>query len=186
MPIVDDVLGRYKGATCAFVETGTFLGEGVRRAIEAEFDAIFSIEINADLVELNREKFKAYEQVTIVHGDSSRDLGPLLARVRAPITYWLDGHYSANPLTGYNPAHLSPVLSELEQIRAHRVANPQLGDPTILIDDVRLFRCTSDRLDGHFQLSLDAVLAKLLTICPAYRFAYAQGIQRDDILIAHH
>jgi hypothetical protein len=186
MPIVDDVLSRYKGATNAFVETGTFLGDGVRRAMEAGFGAIFSIEINADLVRSNREEFKAYEQVTVVHGDSSRDLGALLARVRSPITYWLDGHYSANPLTGYNPAHISPVLSELDQIRVHRLANPQLGDPTILIDDVRLFRCTSDRLDGYFQLSLDAVLAKLLTICPDYHFSYADGIQKDDILIAHH
>src|SRR4051812_43936767 len=99
MPLVDDVLSRYKGATNAFVETGTFLGDGVRRAMEAGFGAIFSIEINADLVRSNREEFKAYEQVTVVHGDSSRDLGALLARVRSPITYWLDGHYSANPLT---------------------------------------------------------------------------------------
>ena len=118
MPIVGDLLVKHRGASDIFVETGTFLGDGVRKAIDARFPAIYSLEIDAGLVERNRAQFAQHPQVTIVHGDSSKDLGALVAPLAGPITFWLDGHYSSNPLTGYNPEHICPILLELDQIRA--------------------------------------------------------------------
>ena len=184
MPIANDVLARYRGSNEVFIETGTFLGDGVKRALDAGYKRIYSIEINEGLVTHNRAQFAQLPQVTIVHGDSSKDLANLLKEVNTPATFWLDGHFSNNPLTGFNPELVCPVLQELEQIRLHAPNNVPMQSHTILIDDVRLFHETGRKLDGYFQLTIDLVIAKLKEINPNYVLAYEAGVQPNDILTA--
>jgi len=71
--------------------------------------------------------------VTIVNGDSTTQLEPILREVSAPAVLWLDGHYSGMH-TARGVEGDTPILRELDV--ALREGKP---DDAILIDDARLF-----------------------------------------------
>lgn len=118
------------------VETGTYLGSMIE-AQRAHFERIVSIELSKPLYERARRRFAPYPQVEIVQGDSAVVLEAVLAELRQPAVFWLDGHYSSG-ITAKG-AKECPVLEELEAIFRH----PVVGH-VVLIDDARFFNGEHD------------------------------------------
>ncbi len=155
-----------------FVETGSYLGEGIQMALDAGFPVIHSIELSPILHAQCLERFKDFPQVHLWQGDSALILPLLLKQLKQPATFWLDGHYS-HGMTARGK-HNTPLLAELQAIENHFIKTH-----TILIDDVRCF----DQAIFDF-LPLKKVLQKLKSINPSYFITYKPGSCPQDILIA--
>src|ERR1041384_4254712 len=92
MPASADLFKRHPNTV--FIETGTYLGDGVKAAIAAGFATIRSVELSDDLYEKNVRRFAANSQVKIFHGSSETQLWNMIADIKEPATFWLDAHYS--------------------------------------------------------------------------------------------
>lgn len=126
-----DYLSKY-GNGKVFVETGTYMGDTVKLALNAGFEFIHSIELDSDLYDRAYEMFKDEDRVKIWFGDSIDCLKEIVSRIDEPATFWLDAHASGDLKGGKSGG--SPVIDELNIIKQHRYKNN-----TIFIDDRRLF-----------------------------------------------
>lgn len=116
-----------------FVETGTYMGDTVKLALEAGFNMIHSIELNKPLYDRAVEMFKDEPRVKIWLGDSVDILPQIIKEIgNEPATFWLDAHASG-PLKGGKSGG-GPVVDELKM-----VAESPCKEHTIFIDDKRLF-----------------------------------------------
>lgn len=120
------------------IETGTYLGEMVQ-AVKSSFRSVLSIELEPILYERAKTLFAQDDHVTIHYGDSGVILADLLASIRHPCLFWLDGHWTGGPIHAAKGQRETPILQELEHIFRHAVK-----DHVILIDDARLFNGTND------------------------------------------
>jgi hypothetical protein len=114
-----------------FVETGTYLGD-TASALRSDFDRIVTIELDPVLARWAAGRFHHDPHITVLRGDSGELLPDVLAGLREPALFWLDGHYSG-PGTAYGDSP-TPVLRELSSIVAHPV-----DGHVVLIDDARCF-----------------------------------------------
>ena len=113
------------------VETGTYRGDMVE-ALRNDFDRIYSIELSVTLHEQACRRFRGYRHISLIQGDSGKELSALMARIGVPTLFWLDGHYSAGVTA--RGAHETPVLQELSHILSARSTGH-----VIVIDDARCF-----------------------------------------------
>jgi hypothetical protein len=104
--------------------------------------------------------------VRVLEGDSADLLPGLLAGLREPALFWLDGHYSGG-LTGRGPTD-TPLMRELEAIRQCGIHGH-----VILIDDAR---CLGT---GDYPATIEVKRA-LLRIDPLYRVEVAEDIVRCE------
>lgn len=118
-----EIMLLYKGASNVFFETGTHYGATVQTAIDAGFEFIYSVELNHDLFEREKQHFINYPNVIIMEGDSVTVMQEVLPTIKQPIMFWLDAHYNEN----------TPILKEIETI-GECCTEPV----TILADDMRL------------------------------------------------
>ena len=84
MPIVFD-LEKYLNPV--FIETGTYMGSGVHKAIDAGFEEIYSIEIDSKRYESCKKMFKDYPNVHIIQGDSSIELPKLIDNINRVLIF---------------------------------------------------------------------------------------------------
>ena len=129
MPINFD-LGEFNNNDI-FIETGTYGGDTVKKAIDIGFKEIYSIEYDKSRYEKCKKMFEQYSNVTIIHGDSKIEIPKLLKNINASATFWLDAHYNADGAECSD--EWCPLKGELESIKEHYIKNH-----TILIDDMRL------------------------------------------------
>jgi len=114
-----------------FIETGTFRGD-TTWFFRNRFRKIVTIEVQDQLAELARKRFRNHPHVEVIHGDSSDALGPVCETMDGPCLVFLDGHYSAG-ITGGTDKEC-PVIEELKSLFL------ALRHPfRIVIDDARLF-----------------------------------------------
>lgn len=113
-----------------FIESGTYRGDTLAVIAKDKGVSCWSIELDAELYEKARVRFRLYENVRLLQGDS----GVLLtaASGAGPTLYWLDGHYSG-PGTALGVIE-SPIVRELEVI-----LQMQTTATVVLIDDARCF-----------------------------------------------
>jgi len=119
-----------------FIETGTYAGDMID-AVKNDFGKIYSIELNKDLFNRAQRRFREYNHIHILHGDSSEVLPKLLQRVTRASLFWLDAHCSGGVTTRGDLE--TPVAKELLFIIEHPVKRH-----AILIDDADLFVGTHD------------------------------------------
>ena len=175
MPASVELFKRYLNP--AFIETGTYLGEGVKHALAAGFLTIRSVELSEKLFADNVRRFAQQPAVKIFQGSSEEQLWNMIEDVRQPMTLWLDAHYSAG-ITAKGSEN-SPILKELRIIGRHPIKTH-----TILIDDRRQVGTA----DFDF-ITEDQIKAAILAINPAYRITYDTGSHADkmflnDIIVA--
>jgi len=129
-----------------FIETGTYMGDMVY-AIKNSFKKIYSIELSHDLYYKAKKRFSNFPHISLIHGDSGKELPKILDLISEPTLFWLDGHYSAG-ITARGDLE-TPILSELLAICHHSIKNH-----VILIDDARCFNGEKDYpfLDELFQM----------------------------------
>lgn len=167
-----NVLSKYPNEI--FIETGTSVGDGVALALECGFKKIYTIEINPELVLMNRWKFESYkDRVKVICGDSFQVLKVLLQIIDQPCTFWLDGHWDGGPAG----SHRCPLLFELEEIASHHIKNHK-----ILVDDRRLF----GDLNHHWgrEVTESRVVESLKKINSDYTISYEHGYVPNDIITA--
>lgn len=171
MPTNQSVFRKYLNDV--FVETGSFLGDGIQQALEAGFKNVISIELADKYFQHCQSRFENDQRVKIVKGDSGIVLLDVIRFINQPITFWLDGHHSCGDTA--LGKYWSPLLVELEQIGLHHVKNH-----TILIDDMRCWKAEFDKIKfGEVEIK-----KALLEINPKYAFRYEDGYEPNDILVA--
>jgi len=176
---VDDIYPRE-----LFIETGTFVGDGIEQALELGFDSVVSIELSEKYYSIATERFRYHPRVKIILGDSYKVLPEILKYVDCRCTFWLDGHYSGNDtaIGDYN----SPLLYELDAISNHKI-----NTHTVLIDDLRCWTKTEssivyDKTDVRSnQFDLNDIINKLKKINNKYQIKYLDGYTERDVLLAH-
>ncbi|HXF28693.1 MAG TPA: hypothetical protein VN457_02500 [Chlamydiales bacterium] len=161
-----------------FVETGTFMGDGLQLALNLGYPILHSIEISPTHYQKAKKRFSKNKNVHLWLGDSSKILVDVLRQIDAPATFWLDGHYSGGDTS--KGETMSPLLRELAAIKNHPIKTH-----TLLIDDARQFG-TAD-FDG---LTLEQIKATILSINPNYQFTFEDcGLKQDflknDVLVAY-
>jgi hypothetical protein len=159
-----------------FIETGSYLGDGIQMAIEAGFETIYSIEIAQFYYDHCKERFRNMPCVNLYLGDSCIVLDQVLKNVHSPATFWLDGHYSEGG-TGYGQ-YESPLMQEIEAIGRHDIKTHN-----ILIDDLRCWNIDQHGFDRK------VLMDRISSINPCYEFIIEDGLSRnhiyyEDILIA--
>jgi hypothetical protein len=152
-----------------FIETGSYIGDGIQLALDAGFLAVVSIELSEELFHQCEERFKDNSNVILLQGDSATVLPKILEDIRFPVTFWLDSHYSGDGTV--MGEHYSSLLQELEAIKNHPIKNH-----IIMIDDVRLW--------PNWGLNVEMIQQKLLEINPDYKFTFEDGYVPNDILVA--
>lgn len=118
-----------KYALGILIESGTYLGDMVD-AVKNDFAQIYSIELDPRLFQRAKKRFRQFNHITLLAGNSSQVLPKLLKKINAPCLFWLDAHYSGG-ITSGGPK-VTPILKELPAILSWY----QDGS-VILIDDAK-------------------------------------------------
>lgn len=172
MPVKDNNIFK-KYPNPVFIETGSYVGNGINNAIKAGFQSIVSIELSDKYCNICRDRFQAFNNVSIVKGDSFEVLPHILKKIDVPITFWLDGHHSCGDTA--LGKYWAPLIQELEAIKQHHIKTH-----TIIIDDMR---CWENENPNHGFCKKD-IINKLLEINKDYVFSYEDGEVVNDILVA--
>lgn len=146
-----------------FIETGSFIGEGIQAALNLGFKHIHSIELSEKYYNICKKRFAQHPNVTIHLGDSGVILKNLIKDIDEGITFWLDGHYSSAD-TACAQDYCSPIQQELETIRQY--SHP---DHVIMIDDMKdftkesiIFNYTQNGKCGYVEkFQLEKILASI-------------------------
>jgi hypothetical protein len=160
--------------TECFIETGSYLGDGIQLAINSGFSKIYSIELGPHLHEICKKRFENQSNVNLILGDSAEKLKELLEEnPNTPFTYWLDGHYSAGiTVRGKKDC---PLNEELEAILSRGV-NGEL----IYIDDMRYYKKDKD-------ITIEDILSIVKKYKPdaTWRFEPSDLDAEDHLLIEY-
>jgi hypothetical protein len=113
-----------------FIETGTYKGETLY-TMKDFFDELHSIELSDLLYKKALGVFRGIPHVSLIHGDSGKQLKLLLKKIKHPALFWLDAHYSGGITV--KGKQETPIMSEVKTIFSHNLKH------TILIDDARCF-----------------------------------------------
>lgn len=187
MPINFD-LSKYK--TKCFIETGTFKGDGCRKAIAAGFTDIKTIEINEDILNETKSRLKLeYPTASINYylGDSVDKLSEVMLSTTCRSTIWLDAHLDkrAGSLLSNNNTIPCPLLHELDIISKHTI-----DSHTIIIDDMRVIRKGPwnkhvPRGWGMKNITVEKIINKIKGINNRYKITYEDGFIPKDCLVAY-
>jgi hypothetical protein len=159
-----------------FVETGTFNGESLLKALHVGFQEAYSIESDKDLYENVRQRLARIPNVHIYYGDSSQELWNIIKALDKPITFWLDAHTFP---PRYDGEKNCPLLEELEQIKQHPIKTH-----TILIDDMH---CAGTAAFDF--LTKEDLIQKIREINPEYQITYVpggdEGEYPENVMVAY-
>jgi hypothetical protein len=169
------VLSKY--VTDVFFETGTYLGDSVKLALECGFKKVISIEIYEPLHTDNLKKFETQiheGSVELIFGDSLVEMQKILGDLNEKTTFWLDAHVDFGP----GGLKVCPLYEELEAIALSPIKNH-----TILIDDLR---CLGNNHWGE-NISIEGIKERILKINPDYQFSFENSppFGPEDILAAY-
>lgn len=156
-----------------YVETGSYTGNTIQKALDAGFKNVISFEITQKYYDICKERFKNNKNVKLILGDSYQLMFDSIKKINTPITFFLDAHLCDNDTDYSTVAGKCPLLYELDQIKKHSLKNH-----TILIDDVRLCR------PEHFGITLDDIKNKILSINSKYVFTFEDYYYEKDVLVA--
>lgn len=160
-----------------FIETGTYMGDGVQAAIDANFNKIISIELSEKYYIYSKNRFKDNKNIEIYKGDSINILPTILKEITENCTFWLDGHFSGGDTAcGINAV---PLKEELDIISKHVIKTH-----TIMIDDIRLLR-TKEKEWCNLNYNLTDIENLIYNINEKYKIIYIDGYKNDDILVAY-
>lgn len=173
-PSRTELFRKYKGDADVFIETGTYLGEGIRAALNAGFETVVSFEKNAELCEVVRKRYdnsKFSGNVTIINADTSgmTFFDEIFRYKSRKVLFWLDAHrMGAGGIVGED----YPLTREISAI------NRIFMTSTVLMDDVRLFErygTSPEEIMSHFSQS---------NLCYCFSFDTAKSRYPEDVMVA--
>lgn len=126
---------KFKIKNKIFIETGSYLGDGIQLALDSGYEKIYSIELCPNLYDACKKRFLDNSSVNLLQGDSSVVLKNLLQTLsEKSLTFWLDGHYSG-PHTAKGIKEC-PLMEEIESI----LTRSNESNDLIYVDDMRIYR----------------------------------------------
>lgn len=130
-----------------FIETGTYIGDSLAHAALYPFKKLYSIEIDPDLVQRAREKFKNDPRIEIVQGSSSEVLEGILNNNQENTIVWLDAHFPTTPADRHNYGIEKEKDIRVPLEKEISVLQKRIGkfNDVILVDDLR---CYEDNIPG--------------------------------------
>ena len=147
-----------------FIETGTLSGDGIQKALDAGFEEVHSVDIDAGFIENSKDRFQGKTNIHLHLKDSSYQLVDVIKDIAEPAVFWLDAH-NGFPDPNATGVKNTPLLEELDQIKNHSIKTH-----TILIDDLHC--CGTLWFDF---LTLDQIIAKVLEVNPEYTISFVNG-----------
>lgn len=172
MPSNTQIFSKYKNKI--FIETGSYIGDGIQQALDAGFEKVISIELSDKYFEISKNRFLNNKSVLVIKGDSYKILPEILETLDESVTFWLDGHHSCGDTALGD--YWTPLIQELESIKNHPIKTH-----TIMIDDMR---CWKEPNDTHGFYEPD-IFNKLKEINQDYKLSYEDSIIKNDILVAY-
>lgn len=151
-----------------FVETGSYVGDGIDYAVKAGFNKVYSIELADKYFDHCVNRFRMDSKVTILKGDSGVMLYDAIKDINCKITFWLDGHHSCGD-TALGCAW-SPLMEELKLISRHHIK-----EHTILIDDMICW----EKSNPVIGFGIKDIQDIILSINSNYKFSYKDGYWGD-------
>lgn len=172
-----------------FVETGTYMGDTVKLALQHGFKKIHTIELNEELYLKAVDMFAGNPEVKVWFGDSVDIIPQIVEELNEQATFWLDAHASG-PLVGgqYGPC---PLALELRSIYGQEILtlnNSEMtrqlkpyatNTHTLFIDDRRLLGSAEW---GY--ISEETVTNLVLQINPEYKIHLLDGHVANDVMCA--
>lgn len=164
-----------------FVESGSWRGDAVQQALDANFRDIRTIDIDPANTKFCKYRFDLIPRaghvmppVRLYTGDSATCLWDMIRDIPGQITFWLDSHSQLfeDEVELGTPF---PLLKELEQIGRHH-----LRSHTILIDD--LLYMTHPHVTGW---TLTQIKDAIRAINPAYKFELIANPIKSNLLVAY-
>jgi hypothetical protein len=157
-----------------FIETGSYLGDGIQLAIESGFGRIYSIELSENLYNHCVSRFSQYNIVNIVLGDSTVKLKEILDNnPNTSFTFWLDGHYSGG-MTARGEKDC-PLREELECILSRNITGE-----IIYIDDMRHYR-------DHHDINLSDIVNILNKYKPNCKYWFeSSDLDMEDQMVIEY
>ena len=145
-----------------FIETGTCLGNTVEMVCH-QFEEIYTIELDPQLTENARWKFKANPHVHVLEGDSGKILDALVTGIQRTSFFsdakraliWLDAHWSGG-ITARGSVDTA-IVDELKAL--HRAVRK---DHVLMIDDLAEF------VGANGYPVVDELIQRVNEINPAY------------------
>ncbi len=159
-----------------FFETGTYLGDSVKLALECGFEKVISVELMENLQNKNRKTFKNEVEsgkVDLITGDTLLMIDSIIDKLNERTTFWLDSHQDLGP-AGEKPC---PLYEEIEAIGKSKIKNH-----TIMIDDMR---CLDGRFPWSVGINQEGIISRLKKINPEYKISYENGMIPNDIMVAY-
>jgi len=160
----------YRNNANIFIETGTFKGEGIEKALEVGFSKVYSCDINQEAVENAINKF-SNQNVIVINQPSQEALKLFFNEINERCVVFLDGHfmpYDENDENrGFGEDTVKkglppcPLMEELGIIAGHHVKGH-----IILIDD---YQCFGTWVFGG--ITLDQVNKKIFGINSNYKMS---------------
>ena len=170
-----------------YLETGLFdptCDVSCKKALSANFDKVYSIEIRSEFVESGKEIFKEYidnDKLVLINDDSTNLLNYLNNDdFNKKTLFFLDAHVDNGDIKNFK--RRCPLFEELQGI-----ANLQRKDHVICVDDIRYLKEPFPWSEFSFGpiIFLDYIQNIILLINPKYKFKYLNGQIENDVLVAY-
>lgn len=107
-----------------FVETGSYIGDGIKAALNAGFEEVYSVDISPAQYNYCVDLFKDDKRVHLYLEDCGTWLDKILNQINEPCTIYLDAN-------GWKDETEHPFDSSIEALVRHG-----RKDHTILVDDI--------------------------------------------------
>lgn len=139
-----NTIKKYKNNSENFIETGTWMGDGVQVALDLGFKNVYTCDIDEANVKNAKEKYKN-KSVECIHDSSEMFLKNICPKLKNQSVIWLDAHvmpdatgiaFASRQLEFCKKFNVTvcPIIQELENI-----FNYSTCFHTILIDDYHCF-----------------------------------------------
>jgi hypothetical protein len=166
----------YKTKNKTFIESGTFLGNGVYRAFSVGYEKVYTCDINAECVDNAKKTFSGKDLIA-VNEPSEVAFVEFLSSVDSASLIWLDGHMMPDENGGIRSYTIRenleycPLIKEIDIIKKSKIK-----DHIIVIDD---FKCFETWLFD--ELKFETLRNKILEINSKYKFT----LYNEEIMVCH-
>lgn len=123
-----------KSDISTFIETGSFEGHGVQKALDAGFEKIYSCELMKQHYDFCMNRFEGNDNVNLYFGSSEYFLPELLEQIDERFVLWLDAHggyagVAGEPMKQYLPREMDCLVKYSDKFK----------DSIIMVDDINYF-----------------------------------------------
>jgi hypothetical protein len=140
MPITNNIIQTHKNKISTFVETGSWLGDGIQQALDNSFDVIYSVEINEESHNKCKKRFVGNDNINLTFSSTEDFFKEIIIDNSHPLNnercfIYLDAHSNCTAGRFKDINDVAPVLTELELISKLKINNH-----IIVVDDFRYMR----------------------------------------------